>query len=234
MADQSKDKTGIAIEESFNLLEDEDTHALLRSHQEKLDNLDQNAPELERYKLMLEIASAQLALENKQEAWSGAKSCFDFFIKASEWQKAVEACDVLFQCDQDESIIALANGVWLAVTFPINPDTSIAMLQHIIDETPDDSDGAAVAAMTAHYIADMRAEGDNAESLKFLTTQMIAAVAKRHSQVSDQEMLDFWIERMELKDPAIFLPKLAKVLEIIVNDQWWFDRDHLRQLIPDN
>jgi hypothetical protein len=59
-------------------------------------------------------------------------------------------------------------------------------------------------------------------------------VAKRHSQVSDQEMLDFWIERMELKDPAIFLPKLAKVLEIIVNDQWWFDRDHLRQLIPDN
>lgn len=234
MTNQDKDKTGIAIEETFNLLDTEDTNALLKSHQERLNNLDENTPELERYNLMLEIASDQLALENQQEAWSGAKTCFEYYVKASEWQKAVEACDVLFQCDMDESIIALANGVWLAVTFPITPDTSIAMLQHIIDETPDDSDGAAVAAMTAHYIADMRAEGNKAESLKFLTTQMIAAVAKRHSQVSDQEMLEFWIDRMELRDPAVFLPKLSRVLDIIVNNQWWFDRDHLRQQIPDN
>ena len=63
---------------------------------------------------------------------------------------------------------------------------------------------------------------------------MIAAVAKRHSQVADQEMLEFWMERMELKDPAIFLPKLAKVLEVIVGDKWWFDRDELRRRIPDN
>jgi hypothetical protein len=140
----------------------------------------------------------------------------------------------MYQCDLDDSIIALANGIWLSVTFPVNPATTIAMLQHIIDETPDNSDGAAVAAITAHYIADLRAEGEKAESLKFLATQMIATVAKRHSQVTDQEMLEFWIERMELKDPAIFLPKLAKMLEIIVADKWWFDRDELRQQIPDN
>ena len=31
-----------------------------------------------------------------------------------------------------------------------------------------------------------------------------------------------------------FLPRLAKVLDIIVADRWWFDRDKLRRLIPDN
>lgn len=239
MTDQNKDgknKTpgGIAIEETFNVIENQDTEALLRSHQAALANLADSAPELERYNIKLDIASAQLALEQKTEAWNEARACFDFFVAHSEWQKAVEACDVMFQCESDDSIIALANGLWLAVTFPINPGTTIAMLQHVIDETPDNSDGAAVAAITAHYIADIRAEGEKSESLKFLATQMIADVAKRHSQVDDQEMLEFWIERLELKDPAIFLPKLAKVLDIIANDQWWYDRDQLRKQIPDN
>ncbi|MGD8784614.1 MAG: hypothetical protein PVG75_09250 [Thioalkalispiraceae bacterium] len=234
MSNQNKEPTGVAIEETFNVIESKDTEALLKSHQQTLDNLPAEASELDRQTILLDIASDHLALDQKQEAWQEAKSCFAVFLKHAEWQKAVEACDVMYQCDLDDSIIALANGIWLSVTFPVNPTTTIAMLQHIIDETPDNSDGAAVAAITAHYIADLRAEGEKAESLKFLATQMIATVAKRHSQVTDQEMLEFWIERMELKDPAIFLPKLAKMLEIIVADKWWFDRDELRQQIPDN
>jgi hypothetical protein len=234
MSNQNKEPTGVAIEETFNVIESKDTEALLKSHQQTLDNLPAEASELDRQTILLDIASDHLALDQKQEAWQEAKSCFAVFLKHAEWQKAVEACDVMYQCDLDDSIIALANGIWLSVTFPVNPATTIAMLQHIIDETPDNSDGAAVAAITAHYIADLRAEGEKAESLKFLATQMIATVAKRHSQVTDQEMLEFWIERMELKDPAIFLPKLAKMLEIIVADKWWFDRDELRQQIPDN
>ena len=234
MTDQDKNQTGLAIEETFNVVETEDTEALLKSHQMALENLPDTASELERSTIMLDVASAHLALEKKAVAWNEAKACFEVFVKNEHWQNAVEACDVMFQCELKDSIVALANGLWLAVTFPIDAGTSIAMLQHIIDETPDNSDGAAVAAITAHYIADMRAEDEKAESLKFLATQMVAAVAKRHSQVTEQDMLEFWIERMELKDPAIFLPKLALVLGAMVNDQWWFDRDELRKLIPDN
>ena len=108
------------------------------------------------------------------------------------------------------------------------------MLQHITEETPPDSDGAAVAAVSAHYIAGLRAQGEQADSLSFLTTQLIAQVAQRHSQIRDQDTLNFWLEKLELNDPAIFLPKLGKVLEIIVEGKWWFDRDQLRRLIPDN
>jgi hypothetical protein len=234
MNDSEKNPPGIAIEETFNVIENQDHAALLKAHQEQLEKLPGDAPEVERYSLILDIASDYLALEQKQEAWEQAKSSFNCFIKHAEWQKAVEACNVMYQCERDESIIALGNGIWLAVTFPVDPATTIAMLQHIIDETPDNSDGAAVAAITAHYIADLRAEDEKSESLKFLATQMIATVAKRHSQVDDQDMLEFWLERLELKDPAIFLPKLAKMLDIIVADKWWYDRDELRRQIPDN
>jgi len=231
---QSDQSPGVAADEAFEVLNQEDTRSLLAKHQTELAELPEHAPEFERFRLKLEIASDLLALEQKEQAWHQARACLPFFLDDQHWQQAVETCDVLYQAEQEESVIALAHGVWLAVTFPVAPETTVAMLQHIVDETPPDSDGAAVAAISAHYIADLRSHEDKRNSLLFLTTQIIAQVAKRHSQVTDQDMLEFWMERLELKDPAVFLPRLAKILDIIVADRWWFDRDKLRRLIPDN
>jgi hypothetical protein len=231
---KSDQPQGIAAEQAFDVLKPEDTRALLTKHQTELAELPAEAPEFERTHLKLEIASDLLALEQKEQAWHQAKACLSFFLDNHHWQQAVETCDVLYQCEQDDSVLALAHGVWLSVTFPVAPETTVAMLQHIVDETPPDSDGAAVAAITAHYIADLRSNAEKRDSLLFLTTQIIAQVAKRHSQITDQEMLEFWMERLELKDPAIFLPRLSKVLSIIVADRWWFDRDKLQRLLPDN
>ena len=42
------------------------------------------------------------------------------------------------------------------------------------------------------------------------------------------------MEKLRLHDPADFLPKLALVLGAIVPaDEWWFDRDALREKLPD-
>ena len=62
--------------------------------------------------------------------------------------------------------------------------------------------------------------------------QLLGQVARRHSQVEEQDIFDFWVERMELNDPGQFLPRLAKVLDVIVDGDWWFDRDALRAKIP--
>src|SRR5574340_854440 len=80
---------------------------------------------------------------------------------------AVEACDVLYQAKQKDSIAALGMGIWLAVTFPVDPELTVAMLIHVVDETPNDSDGAAVAAITARYVVDLRADDDKHESQCF-------------------------------------------------------------------
>ena len=141
---------------------------------------------------------------------------------------------MLYQTNQPASLVALAHGVWLAVTYPIDPQRTINMLGYIIDETPAKADGAAVAAITAHYIADLRADEKQRESLMFLTNEMVANVARAHSKVEDQEALSAWMEKLRLHDPADFLPKLALVLGAIVPaDQWWFDRDELRDKLPD-
>jgi len=188
-----------------------------------------NATPLARARMQLDIAEILINLERKPEAWPLAKQAFDAALSHDAWQDAVEACNVLYQCEQEDSIAVLGMGVWLAVSFPVDSELTLAMLLHIVDETPKNSDGAALAAVTARYVVDMRADDETHESQGFLANNLVAMVAERHSNVRDQTALDKWLDRLQLRDPQVFLPKLGQVVDVIVDGKWWFDRDALRK-----
>jgi len=223
------DKSGIDLSESRPSL-----LALLKEQRQHLEALPADCPEIDRARIRLDIAETLLALQQKQEAWQIGRELFDVFAREAAWEDAIETCDVLFQCEQPESLAALGNGVWLAVTFPVPAQLTVAMLQHIVDETPDTSDGAAVAAMAAHYIAELRTEGEEHESLTFFTNQLVAGVAKRHRGIEDPEMIRMWTEILQLNDVKELLSRLALMLDAIVEDNWWIDRDALREQLPVN
>ena len=211
----------------------EEIQQYLDKKQAAYDELEANAEPVDRARLQLDVAEALIGTGRADESWEKARSALDTFIELEQWQDAVESCDILYQSAQPASIVALAHGVWLSVSYPIDPTLTVNMLNYVIDETPAKADGSAIAAVTAHYIADIRAEDDQHKSLTFLTKQLLANVAKEHSGVEDQEGLSLWMERLELLDPGVFLPRLSLVLGAIVPvDEWWFDRDALREKIP--
>ncbi len=205
----------------------------LNELRQQLENLDPSTPLEDRLHLTLDLGYTLLEINQKSEAWQIARESLDKALSAELWLRAVEACDIMFQSEHTDSVKALAHGIWLGVTFPIDPELSVAMLQHLVDESPDRSDGAAVAAATACYLVDMRAADEQREELQFFTNQLLGQVARRHSQVEEQEIFDFWVQQLELNDPEKFLPRLAKVLDLLVQDEWWFSRDALRQMIPE-
>ncbi len=206
----------------------------LDEKQNALIALGEGGDAIERAHLELDIAEALVGINSADEAWEKARHAFDIFLQNSMWEEAVKCCDVLYQSGQPASMVALGQGVWLAVTYPIDPQLSVNMLSYIVDETPAKADGAAIAAICAHYVADVRTEGKAHDSLTFLTREMVANVASGHSDVKDQEGLNAWMERLELLDPEAFLPRLSLVIGAIVPaDQWWFDREELRANLPD-
>lgn len=188
---------------------------------------------LKRAQLQLRIGSILVDLERGEEAFEIARDAFDTFSELADWDGAVQTCDVMFQADQADSLAALGQGVWLAVTFPVNPDLTVNMLNHIVDETPADSDGAAVAAAVARYVVDMRSEGKTHDNLSFFTNNLLGTVARRHSEVNTQEQFDYWVEKLELNDPAKFLPRLRNVVDVMVQEDWWVDRDAIWASMPD-
>lgn len=196
---------------------------------EKLAKLPSVVEPMERARILLDLASAELGMTQMSEVWNHAKAAFDICIAHEEWQLAVEACDLLYQTELPSSIIALGHGVWLSVTYPLEPEYSINMLNYVVNETTDDADGAALAAITAHFIVDHRSEGKKRDDLKVLTTNMLAKVALRHSKVETQMGLNVWMDKLDLRDPDVFLPRMGMVVGAIVGDgNWWFDRDELR------
>jgi hypothetical protein len=213
--------------------------AALESHLEALrerlaDLRRESAPDLEIADTHLQMGRALVGLERGQEAWHLGREVLDVFIAHEDFESAADACDVLFQADQPQSLAALGQGIWLAVTYPIDPDLSVELLTHIVEETPDDADGAAVAATTALFLADMRAQGTQRDNLMFFTSQILGQVARRHGGVDSQESFDYWMEKLELNQPEKFLVRLRNVVDVLVEDEWWFDRDALRERLPVN
>ena len=194
--------------------------------------LSAGADPLRRADLLLQLGRVLVRLEHRIEAWAVAREALDLYLAGKGWEGAAQSCDILFLGDQPQSLAALGQGLWLAVTYPVDPELSVALLQHVVDETPPDADGAAVAAVTAYYLVDLRAQGALREHLLVYTSQLLATVARRHSGVESQEDFNRWIEDMELNDPAQFLPRLRNIVDVLVQDDWWFDRTALQAALP--
>lgn len=218
-----------------NSLNDDEKAEFEQQLREKIRQLasDPGMDALARARLQLDIAELLVWLERNGEAWDLARSAFDSALKNESWQDAAEACNVLYQTGQAASIPALGMGIWLAVTFPVAPELTFAMLDHLIGELPNDSDGAALAAVTTRYVIDLRADDAKHQEWSLLATNLIAQVAARHSDVKDQQAFDAWLDKLDLRNPQVFLPRLSQVVNAIVGDTWWFDRNALRDRLPD-
>ncbi len=233
--DTDSNESGLAFTEATESREF--LKRILNEKQTALGQLNPKSAPLERAKLQLEIAEIMLDIAENgmpEAAWGLAKEAFNLFMGADEIEAAVNALDCLYRTELPSAVVALGHAMWLSVTYPIDTELSILMMKNLIDDTPAKSDGAAVAAVTAHYLAELRLEGEKRDSVMFLTTNLIAQVAERHSNVSDQGQLNFWMDKLELNDPQLFLPKLAQVIDAIVAENWWFDKDELRAKLPVN
>lgn len=196
--------------------------------------LPQDTSEFDRSSLILEIARALQRLSKSSEAWSLARSTVELFVEAEAWEQAADACNILYQTGEPGFLSALGQGVWLGVTYPVDPELSIELLSHVVDDTPDDSDGAAVAAASASFIADVRTRegGPEKERMRFFTQQLLGKVARRHSDVENEQQFRYWIEKLELDQPDKFLVRLRNIVDVLVQDDWWFDREVLQSRLP--
>lgn len=191
-----------------------------------------DTPAQEQINNLLEIGRIQVERYQGSDAWEKAFIAFNIAKDNELWELAVETCDVMFLSEGPDALKALGHALWLGITFPIDPELSIAMLQHLIDESPKEADTRAIAAATAHYVTSMRCGAD--DDLTFFASQMMASVADEHSHVTDQLTFDLWRKTLQLDKPEVFLKKLSGAVEQLVADDWWIDRDKIKAKLDTN
>jgi hypothetical protein len=183
-------------------------------------------PVEERINTLLEIARIQVERYQGSDAWDKAMAAFELARENELWELAAEACDVLFLSEGPEALKALGHALWLSITFPIDAEITVAMLQHLVEESPKGADTKAYAAAVAHYIVSIRRGAD--DDLTFFASQMIASVADEHSHVSDQSTFDLWRKTLQLDKPEVFLAKISSAIEQLVGEHWWINREAIR------
>ncbi|SFV68238.1 hypothetical protein MNB_SUP05-5-995 [hydrothermal vent metagenome] len=190
-------------------------------------------PESEDYiKCLLEIARLQVEQYEGKKAWDNGFKAFDIAIKKHFWELATESCDVMFLSEGPDALVALGHALWLGITFPIDPELTVAMLQHLIDESPKESETRAVAASVALFIATSRAGKDS--DLVLFTNQMLAGVADSHSHITDQGSFDVWRKAMELDNIDILLSKLSGAINQLIKENWWVNKDDIYKIIDNS
>ncbi len=192
----------------------------------KLLSQDENTPVEDEINNLLEIGRIQVERYKGADAWDRGSKAFNLAIDNELWELAVEACDVMFLSEGPGALKALGHALWIGVTFPIDAEMTVAMLQHLVEESPKGADTKAYAAAVAHYIASIRCGTD--DDLTLFASQMIAAVADEHSHVSNQSTFDLWRKTLELDKPEVFLKKLSIAVDQLVGERWWIDKDKIR------
>ncbi|SMM99565.1 hypothetical protein SPONL_679 [uncultured Candidatus Thioglobus sp.] len=200
--------------------------ARLEYFEGELAKLNEATPAEERIKVLLEIGRIQVERYKGADAWKKAFTAFNLAQDDELWELAVEACDVMFLSEGPDALVALGHALWLGITFPIDPEITVAMLQHLVEESPEEADTRAVAATVAYYITSVRCGEE--DDLTFFASQMLASVADKHSHINNQSSFDLWRRTLELDKPEVFLKKLSGAIDQLVEDKWWVDRDAIR------
>ena len=173
-------------------------------------------------------------LEDTNRAWQLARGTVDTFIEHEEWESAVLSCEIMYRTNHQDALIALGHALWLSITYPVDATLTLAQLQYVIDETPSDSDGAAIAAAVAGYIAEIRTQPDDSNDITLAVGQMMHDVSRRHGQVTNEDEFRAWVQRLELDRPEKFLIRMRNIIDVLVQDQWWIDRHALQSKLPEN
>jgi hypothetical protein len=184
--------------------------------------------------LLLEMANTLIDLKDTDQAWVASKHAAEIYIQSKNWDAAAHALDTAYRCNLSGSIGALGQAIWLAVTFPIDIELTVGLLNNIVEETPDDYDAAALAATTAVYLVDLRANDEEYDNLSFFAGHILGQVARRHSGVVAQDAFDSWMKRLHLENPEDFLPRLRNVINVLVQDDWWFNIDEIQSELPED
>lgn len=179
--------------------------------------------------LRLRLGETQLAHEQSMAAWDTLRPLVDLALAQQDWEQAAYACALLSETDHPDAVTALGQGIWLAVTYPVEAALSVRLLETLVDQTPPQADGAAVAAAVALYLCETRAP--DAQNLLFFARQRLSQVAERHSQVTDQETFSFWCERLGLLEVDLLFRRLRQIIDVLV-DEWWFDWKTLQSQLP--
>ncbi|MBF0098623.1 MAG: hypothetical protein HQM04_17505 [Magnetococcales bacterium] len=159
------------------------------------------------------------------EEWRLNKTAIARLARNGQWPEVMEILTALSKKQKTHEIYkALAQRVWVALKSEIPVPDVVMALFHLLNTLGPRHEIAGPIVALAHLMAKHRTpDHPDAALAQAQSQQMFSLVLDAVGIVGD-EAFGKWVEHNHLDDPNHYIPIVLHALEIMVGDDWWFDR----------
>ncbi|MBF0184895.1 MAG: hypothetical protein HQM06_10965 [Magnetococcales bacterium] len=165
-----------------------------------------------------------------EEEWRLNKAAIARLSRNGQWKEVLEILTALSKKQKTHEIYkALAQRVWVALKSDVPVTDVILALFHLLNTLGPRHEIAGPIVALAHLMAKHRTpDHPDAALAQAQSQQMFSLVLDAVGIVGDEAFAK-WVAHHHLDDPNHYIPIVLRSLEIMVGDDWWFDRDALQQ-----
>lgn len=167
---------------------------------------------------------------SSKEEWQLNKAAVARYAKSGQWDEALKILTQLSKKQKTHEIYkALAQRIWIALKSEAPVTDVVLSLFHLLNTLGPRHDIAGAVAALAHLMAKHRTPDHPDQGLAQAQAQQMFALVLDEAGVVGDEAFGKWVIHHRLNDPNHYVPIVLNCLEIMVGDDWWFDRTLLQE-----
>ena len=168
------------------------------------------------------------------EEWKLNKAAIRRFANDSNWPEALKLLKVLSTKHRNKEIYkALAQRVWICLKSDAPSPEVVLSLFHLLNTLGAKHEVAGPIVALAHLMAKKRTPDHKDSDLAMGQAQQMFNLVCETIGVVGEDAFKKWVETNKLDDPGYYVPIVMHCLDIMVGDDWWFDREKLQQEMED-
>ena len=179
-----------------------------------------------------EVAEGTDGTNNRtpDEDWEFSLEKLERFNKSRDWNAALDLLIYLSKKDDHDKLhAAIGQASWLALKLETPIDIVVMSLYNML-LTLGNGHGAAksVAALANMMTHHRTPDHPDRELAKAQAQQMLHYVSPETGH-ENQEGFDKWTKENRMDDPDFFVPVVMEVIDGLVRQDWWIDREAIQQ-----
>ena len=164
------------------------------------------------------------------EEWKLNRAAITRFAKDSNWEEVLKLLKILSTKHRNKEVYkALAMRVWVCLKSDAPGSEVVLSLFHLLNTLGSKHEIAGPIAALAHLMAKNRTPEHADRDLAMGQAQQMFNLVCENLGVVGEEPFKKWVAASKLDDPNHYIPIVMNCLDIMVGDDWWFDREKLQK-----
>ncbi|MBF0194180.1 MAG: hypothetical protein HQL71_06455 [Magnetococcales bacterium] len=157
------------------------------------------------------------------------KAAVSRFAADSNWPEAIKVLKMLSTKHRNKDVYkAIAMRAWICLKSDAGVDEVVLSLFNLLNTLGAKHEVAGPIAALAHLMAKNRTPEHEDRYLAMGQAQQMFNMICDYNKIVGEDAFNKWVETNNLDDPNHYIPIVMNCLDIMVGDDWWFDREQLQ------